>query len=1292
MKTQSHSAVETQPPAFVGFATALGAAILLRLVCLAAPPTYGATLVFDGADDYVCIADTDALDLTNNYTLECWFKADSFSNLRGLISKYQASEQNGYVLRLTGTDLSFDEQTTTGLNLQTGCWYHVAAVNSNGVRRLYLDGVLTNLTGTALAVKANNNELRFASDYTGRCFDGQIDEVRIWNVVRTAAEINGARSRRLIGNEPGLVAYYPMDEGEGTLTADATGHGLSGALINGVLWNPAEDAVGPAALTESATLVTSLGAQLNAQVNTNGAPTTNWFEYGASSPALGFDGVDDYVAFAGEMPSLPAANSPYTIEAWIKPTVMNNGGIVGWGKYDVNNQVNALRLYDGGLYHYWWNNDLAASTGPLTEDWHHVAATFDGTTRRILLDGKVVVSDKPTAHNVTTITNFTIGKTSTAGEFFKGQIDEVRIWNIPRSEAEIRQTQYAHLAGNEPGLVAYYRLDEGAGATTAYATTSPGLTGTLVNGPTWVLGAWPVFDQATIPQPVAGTNSVLNLDGVSTYVDAPDSAWFGGSHFTIEAQVYLRNYGNWSRVIDFGNAGGVDSVLLALSDGTSGQFVFSVHRGSSEQKLLSPVKVPLNQWWHLAATYEGTTATLFLNGIAVASGPIHNPQGVTRTNNFIGGRYWSDDTRANAMFDNVRIWMVVFSTVLREWMNQPASTNHPNWSALEAEWRFDETTGTTALDSSPNARHATLMSGAGRLSGIPVSATLTELTPGTLYHFRSFAQNENGFSVGNTKRLATPAPGGGTALEFYGVNDYVRVANFGNRMPTNEVTVEFWQRAHTAKAQNTFCLDPNDGNNRFQAHVPYGDGVVYWDFGNVTQGRLSYTPPVSPVGTWQHFTLVAKYSSTASERYMRIYRNGVLEASKADAKAFNPGQYDLTIGKGSDGYFGGDLDELRIWNVALTEQQILDTWHTRLLATNLAEAYPNLVAYYRMDEGASSALHDAITNANDALLVNGPLWNPSTAPIGSPQVRTEDAMDVTSTGATFHGRVTPGGSGDAYWFECGTDGIFGLTSPTQWVSSGNSVLNLDGADDYVDVPDGLWFEYNFTVEAEVFLRGYGANTRVFDFGNGSPSDNVLLLLSAGKFEYHVYRGTSREILVSPVPLPTNQWCHVAVTHQGNTATLLLNGVVVASGSVWRANYVPNRTNNFIGRSNWSGEPYANAMFDNVRIWDTALAPDTLRAWIGVPVTAAHPNRSDLAAEWRFDETDGTTATDSSGGGHDGTLINGASRLPLVPVAASVTGLNPGTVYQVRCVTKTPAASPWGKQTASSPSLRAAARR
>lgn len=62
---------------------------------------------------------------------------------------------------------------------------------------------------------------------------GSFDEIRLWNLRRSTAQIQEAMRRPLFGNESGLVGYWRFDEANGTTAADATGHGASAGLSNG---------------------------------------------------------------------------------------------------------------------------------------------------------------------------------------------------------------------------------------------------------------------------------------------------------------------------------------------------------------------------------------------------------------------------------------------------------------------------------------------------------------------------------------------------------------------------------------------------------------------------------------------------------------------------------------------------------------------------------------------------------------------------------------------------------------------------------------------------------------------------------------------------------------------------------------------------------------------------------------------------------------------------------------------------------------------------------------------------
>ncbi len=135
-------------------------------------------------------------------------------------------------------------------------------------------------------------------------------------------------------------------------------------------------------------------------------------------------------------------------------------------------------------------------------------------------------------------------------------------------------------------------------------------------------------------------------------------------------------------------------------------------------------------------------------------------------------------------------------------------------------------------------------------------------------------------------------------------------------LPSSEITIEFWQKAERVHVQQSVSLSPYDFTHVCRCIAPYNDGKVVFDFGNNhTEGQLSYTPPVSILGSWQHFVFVASQTGN----FMKIYRNGALEAQKIGMTPFANISYDLLLGDG----FAGLLDEVKIYNRALSASEIL---------------------------------------------------------------------------------------------------------------------------------------------------------------------------------------------------------------------------------------------------------------------------------------------------------------------------------------------------------------------------------
>ena len=223
---------------------------------------------------------------------------------------------------------------------------------------------------------------------------------------------------------------------------------------------------------------------------------------------INFDGVNDYVqtSYAGI-----SGNSERTVEAWIKTTANADPGgggiqqiITDWGTF-VNGQRftfcvldgNAIRMEVGG-------SGLTGQTVVNDGNWHHVAGVYDPIATdpfSIYVDGVLDTSGTIiTPVNTTPGTDLRIGRRIDDARNFDGTIDDVRIWNVARTQGEIASNRNAEYCTIPTSLVAYYKLNEGtasgnnAGIGLAPDAALASNDGTLVffalTGPTsnWVAG------------------------------------------------------------------------------------------------------------------------------------------------------------------------------------------------------------------------------------------------------------------------------------------------------------------------------------------------------------------------------------------------------------------------------------------------------------------------------------------------------------------------------------------------------------------------------------------------------------------------------------------------------------------------------------------------------------------------------------------------------------------------------------------------------------------------------------
>ena len=165
-----------------------------------------------------------------------------------------------------------------------------------------------------------------------------------------------------------------------------------------------------------------------------------------------FDGVNDYIDLSSDSAlaaSIPGGDEAYTIEMWVLfgrgGSEVDSGGsdsLIAYGS-------NSTRSYNGidwtgtAIRNVWYGDDLSYTVNLTDGAWHHIAATYDQTTRRLFVDGVLGASDTPSDHSVGTTNNGKIGA-STGGVINRDFKDIYLIFVSPKGRFIQQHSHHQH--------------------------------------------------------------------------------------------------------------------------------------------------------------------------------------------------------------------------------------------------------------------------------------------------------------------------------------------------------------------------------------------------------------------------------------------------------------------------------------------------------------------------------------------------------------------------------------------------------------------------------------------------------------------------------------------------------------------------------------------------------------------------------------------------------------------------------------------------------------------------------
>lgn len=236
---------------------------------------------------------------------------------------------------------------------------------------------------------------------------------------------------------------------------------------------------------------------------------------------LTFDGVDDYVDFGrNDIGGVFAqGSSAFTVSGWINPHELTNKA-TSYGTRNVFFARSSERYSDNFEFGISETGSLDVfidetvskgiktfGQGELTiRQWHFFAIVFNSGQLTVYLDGNQYTDSLRGSSLNKATSSITLGATLHKKVFFKGQIANISVWNYPCNSEQIQAQHRGQIVGDEEGLIAYWKLDDGQG-TTVSNTLGKSYQGNFRGNPTWELGQIPFATESSNQVPIIAESS-----------------------------------------------------------------------------------------------------------------------------------------------------------------------------------------------------------------------------------------------------------------------------------------------------------------------------------------------------------------------------------------------------------------------------------------------------------------------------------------------------------------------------------------------------------------------------------------------------------------------------------------------------------------------------------------------------------------------------------------------------------------------------------------------------------------